>query len=99
VRRRGTSLLPPSPPPHTQSIPLPKGKNLTVTPLPPKNLTALADGIKAVLEEAIQQNAEVLSTFKNSTKAEFAEEVEEWRTEHEGGPPGKVMWKLLAKGG
>lgn len=82
----------------SQSIPLPKGKNLTLTPLPPKNLTAIKSGLKAVLEEALQQNGDVLATFKNNTKAELAEEVEEWRTEHDDGPPGKVLWKLLPKG-
>jgi len=82
---------------RTQTIPLPKGKNLTL--LPPENMTALAVGLKAVLEEAVEQNLDVLATFKNRTAVELAENVEEWRTEHEGGPPGKVLWKLLPKGG
>jgi len=87
---------PPAPSTHTQVIPLPKGKNLTL--LPPKNLTAASILLKAVLEEAIQQNTDVLQGFKNRTAVELAEEVEEWRTEHDGGPPGKVLWKLLPKG-
>ena len=89
---------PPPPHTHTQSIPLPKGKNLTLAPPAPKNWTALATSLKAVLEEAVQQNGEVLATFKNNTRVELGEEVEEWRTEHDGGPPGKVLWKLVPKG-
>jgi hypothetical protein len=87
-------LLPPLLP-HTT-------KNITTTTK--SNHTKLADlaqfvaETKAVVHEAAAQNKAVLENFANATKAELAEEREEWGTEHNTAPGDLPLNKLVKKG-